>query len=131
MSSRLGLRNGGHRIGARENQGDGAAALPVVEEDRTGRAGDGGISSRSRSISSASFHSMRPFSDGLTLAQLPSSKARRAAATVRSTSALSPSGTLAITAPVAGLYTSKVLPEAAPTILPSISIFDERPRKFV
>ena len=88
-------------------------------------------SSRSRSMRSASRHSKRPFSDGLTLAQTPSSKARRAAATARSTSALSPSGTLAITAPVAGLYTSNVLPEAALTILPSMSIFDERPRKFV
>ena len=77
---------------------------------------------------SAMRHRMRPFSAGLTLAQIPLSKARRAAATAKSTSALSASGTLAITAPVAGLNTSKVLPEAALAILPSISIFGEPPR---
>jgi hypothetical protein len=46
---------------------------------------------------------MRPRSDGLTLAQRRSSKARLAAATAISTSFLSASGTLAMTAPVAGL----------------------------
>src|SRR5262249_51784035 len=77
------------------------------------------------------LHIMRLFSDGLTLAHTPSSKARRAAATARSTSALSADGTLAITAPVAGLTTSKVSPETAPTIFPSISILGVLPSNVV
>src|SRR5581483_1508849 len=51
-------------------------------------------------------------------AQLPFSKAARAALTARSTSSLSHSATLASTLPVAGLMLSKVLPEAAGTYLP-------------
>jgi len=83
---------------------------------------------RSRSIRSAMRHRIRPRSDGLILPQRLSSNARRAAATAKSPSALSPSDTLAITPPVAGLHTAKVLPETAPTILPSISIRGVRPR---
>src|SRR5215467_3806191 len=55
-------------------------------------------------------------------AHRPSSKVRRAAFTARSMSSLSPSATRASTCPVAGLTVSKVLPDAASTHLPSISI---------
>jgi hypothetical protein len=53
--------------------------------------------------------------------QGPVSNARRAAVTAASMSAASPSATLAIGSPVAGLNTSKVLPDLAFTHLPSIS----------
>ena len=56
--------------------------------------------------------------------QGPVSKARRAAATARSMSALSPAGTCAMISSVAGSSTGKVLPLRAATHLPSISIFD-------
>ena len=49
-----------------------------------------------------------------------SSKAFRAASTARSTS--SPSGTLAMTLPVAGLMTSNVCPSAASTLSPPMTI---------
>ncbi len=48
-------------------------------------------------------------------------KARRAAATARSMSALSPSASVAMTAPVEGLTEGKVLPLAAGTQRPSIN----------
>src|SRR6202045_1830175 len=62
-------------------------------------------------------------SDGVMLAHGEDSNARRAAWTAASTSAASPSATRAITRPVAGFVTSKVLPEAAATHLPLISSF--------
>src|SRR5829696_7787750 len=62
----------------------------------------------------------RPRADGVMRAQGPLSKARRAAFTAKSTSALSPSATRATTSPVAGSVTSKVLPDWAGTHLPSI-----------
>ena len=49
------------------------------------------------------------------------SKARRAAATARSTSASLPSATVAMTCSVAGLRVLKVRPEADGTCWPSIS----------
>src|SRR5262245_25756883 len=63
---------------------------------------------------------MRPRSWAVTSRQ--PSKARRAAATAASTSFAPASGTLAMTSSVAGFMTSKVLPEAAGTKTPSISI---------
>src|ERR1700733_6244070 len=80
-------------------------------------------SSRLASSRSASFQISCPRCevDSLRL-QGPSSKALRAAVTARSTSSLSASGTRAITSPVAGLYTGKVLPDAARTKRPSISM---------
>src|ERR1700686_3697407 len=64
-----------------------------------------------------------PRSDGVMLAHGEDSNARRAALTAASTSPSSPSATRAITSPVAGFVTSKVLPEAAATHLPLISSF--------
>src|ERR1700736_6781060 len=64
-----------------------------------------------------------PRSEGVMVAHGPDSRARRAACTAASMSALSPSATCAITLPVAGFVTSKVLPEAAATHLPLINIF--------
>src|SRR5215211_5943555 len=62
---------------------------------------------------------MRPRSRAETFDHLPS-KARRAAATALSMSALSPSATSASVAPVAGLGVVKVLPDSASTHLPSM-----------
>ena len=78
-------------------------------------------SSRLRSTSSANFHNSRPRSDAVIFRHGPSSKARRAARTARSTSSLSASATVVSTVPVAGLYTGKVLPDAAPTHSSSIN----------
>src|SRR5580765_5729086 len=66
---------------------------------------------------------MRPRSRAFIFFHGPFSKAFRAALAALSTSALSPSATLAMTSPVAGLRVSKVLPLCASTHLPSISIF--------
>src|SRR5581483_3713632 len=67
---------------------------------------------------------------GVRLGHLPSSKARRAAATASSTSALSPSATNANTSSLAGLMVSKVLPDFAATHLPLISnLVGDRRRK--
>src|ERR1700722_13115252 len=79
-------------------------------------------SSRLASSKSATFQISWPRCEGDILLHGPSSKARRAAVTARSTSSLSASGTRAITSPVAGLYTGKVLPDAARTKRPSISM---------
>jgi hypothetical protein len=57
-------------------------------------------------------------SEGAIFAQVPFSKAARAAFTARSTSSLSPDATWFRTLPVAGLMLSKVLPEADGTYLP-------------
>src|SRR6266850_168475 len=62
---------------------------------------------------------MRPRSRALILDHLPS-KARRAAATALSMSALSPSATSASVSPVEGLGVVNVLPDSASTHLPSI-----------
>ncbi len=62
---------------------------------------------------------MRPRSRAETFDHLPS-KARRAAATALSMSALSPSATSASVAPVAGFGVVKVLPDSASTHLPSM-----------
>src|ERR1700730_14171140 len=62
-------------------------------------------------------------SEGVMVAHGPDSKARRAARTARSISALSPSAARAIVFAVAGFLTSKVLPDKAATHLPSISSF--------
>ena len=51
----------------------------------------------------------------------PSSKARRAAATARSTSAASPSATCVSTSPVAGFTVSNVFPDAASTHSPPMN----------
>src|SRR5436190_23486665 len=53
--------------------------------------------------------------------QGPSSNALRAALTARSTSALSPSATLQMTSPVAGLSVSNVLPETLSCHLPPMN----------
>src|SRR5262245_35291467 len=53
---------------------------------------------------------------------LPSSKTRRAALAARSTSMASPSATCASSEPSAGFTVAKVLPEAASTHFPSMSI---------
>jgi hypothetical protein len=65
---------------------------------------------------------MRPRSRAFIFRHGPFSNAFRAALTALSTSALSPSATLAITSPVAGLSVSNVLPLVESTHLPSISI---------
>ena len=62
-----------------------------------------------------------PLSDVLISFQGPDSKALRAAFTAASISALSPSAALAITSPVAGFSTSKVLPDFASSHLPLIN----------
>ena len=72
------------------------------------------------SMSSASFKRRRLRWAGAMRDHLPDSKARRAAATARSTSSLSQAAILAMTSPVAGLTQSKVCPEAASTYLPSM-----------
>ena len=67
-------------------------------------------SSRFFIISSASFSMMRLRLAGGMLAQVPLSKAARAAFTAASTSACSQAATLVSTWPVAGFTQSKVLP---------------------
>src|SRR3970040_1895992 len=74
-------------------------------------------------IRSPIFQISLPRSDGVLDAHGPDSKARRAALTAASTSALSPSATWVITSPVEGLVTANVLPDTADTHLPSINIF--------
>src|SRR5579863_3586372 len=89
------------------------------------------LSSDSSSASSPVYFEMRspirhtslPRSDGVMADHGPDSKARRAARTAASMSSLSPSAARAMVAPVAGFFTSKVLPDAAGTHLPSISSF--------
>src|SRR5271166_6350742 len=71
----------------------------------------------------------RPRSEPLIFGHLPLSKALRAACTARLMSSRSPSATLAITSPVAGLYDGNVLPDAASTNLPSINILRGLPTK--
>src|SRR5919112_3477285 len=71
------------------------------------------------SMSCASLYIIRPRSRAETFDQGPS-KARRAAATALSMSALSPSETSARVAPVAGFGVVKVLPDSASTHLPSM-----------
>ena len=71
------------------------------------------------SMSCASLYIMRPRSRAETFDHDPS-KARRAAATALSISALSPSATSASVAPVAGFGVVKVLPDSASTHLPSM-----------
>ena len=67
---------------------------------------------------------------GVSRGHTPPSNAARAARTALSISTLSPSATRASTSPVAGLYTSNVLPLAADTHCPSMSIFRGVLRKF-
>src|ERR1700674_5904565 len=89
------------------------------------------LSSDSSSASSSAYFEIRspmrqiilPRSEGVMVAHGPDSRARRAACTAASMSALSPSATRAMTLPVAGFMTSKVLPETAGTHLPLMSIF--------
>src|SRR5215207_9695231 len=71
------------------------------------------------SMSCASLYIMRPRSRAETFDHEPS-RARRAAATALSMSALSPSETSASVAPVAGFGVVKVLPDSASTHLPSM-----------
>lgn len=73
-------------------------------------------STRSASLSSSNCRSA-----GFHLLHGPL-KALRAAATARSMSSRSPSATCASSSPVAGLRLSNVLPDAAATHRPSISI---------
>ena len=74
-------------------------------------------------ISAANLARLRPRLPAAQVAQpLRSSKARRAASTARSTSAGPPSGAVAMTAPLAGLTTSKVCPSAASTDSPPMTI---------
>jgi hypothetical protein len=65
---------------------------------------------------------IRPRSDALMRRHGPESNARRAAATAKSMSVLSPSATWQITLPVDGSVVSNVFPEALETHRPSISI---------
>ena len=75
-------------------------------------------------ISEANLASVRPRLPAAQVAQpLRSSNARRAASTARSTSAGPPSGTVAMTFPVAGLTTSNVWPSAASTDSPPMTIW--------
>ena len=67
-------------------------------------------------------HRVYGASDGAIRGHGPSSNALRAASTARFTSSTSASGTCVSTSPVAGLYTGNVLPEAAATKRPSISM---------
>src|SRR5437588_4956684 len=79
--------------------------------------------SSSRRTMSAARSRIRPRSRGLVLGHHePSSNARRAAVTARSTSFESASGTVATTSPVAGFTTSKRPPATASTHLPSTNI---------
>src|SRR5215212_5941817 len=87
--------------------------LPLSE---VSRAASSGVRA---SMSWASLYIMRPRSRAETFDQGPS-KARRAAATALSMSALSPSATSARVAPVAGFGVVKVLPDSASTHLPSM-----------
>ena len=75
-------------------------------------------SSRFFIISSASFSMMRLRLAGGMLAQVPLSKAARAAFTAASTSACSQAATLVSTWPVAGFTQSKVLPVSEGVNLP-------------
>ena len=70
-------------------------------------------------MSCESLYSMRPRSRAEIFDHLPS-KARRAASTALSMSALSPSATSASVSPVAGFGVVKVLPDSASTHLPSM-----------
>src|SRR2546421_9574754 len=89
------------------------------------------LSSDSSSASSSVYFEMRSptrhtillRSEAVIAGQGPDSKARRAARTAASISALSPSAARAIVAPFAGFLTSKVFSEAAGSHLPSISSF--------
>ena len=78
------------------------------------------ISSACVFIRSTSRSRIWPRSDARMVRQGPS-KARRAAATARSTSASLPSATVAMTCSVAGLRVLKVRPEADGNVRPSIS----------
>src|ERR1700761_1607040 len=78
-------------------------------------------SSMSRSTRSASFSSIAWRCAGLNLDHGPSN-ASRAAVTARSMSSASPSATWARISPVAGLRVSNVLPDAASSHLPPISM---------
>ena len=80
-------------------------------------------SSKFFSIKSASLLISRPRARASIFFHGPVSNALRAALTAKSTSALSPSATWAITSPVAGLSVSNVLPLAASRHVPSISSF--------
>src|ERR1044072_1187902 len=84
-------------------------------------ARSGGFSS----ISCAGFLRMRARPRAERFDHLPS-KARRAATTALSMSALSPSATSARVAPVAGLGVVKVLPDSASTHLPSMKSWSLR-----
>ena len=89
------------------------------------------LSSDSSSASSSVYfemrspirHTTRARSEGVIAGQGPDSNARRAARTAVSISALSPSAARAMVAPVAGFLTSKVIPVAAGSHLPSMSSF--------
>src|SRR5918995_3321672 len=72
------------------------------------------------SMSCESLYIMRPRSRAEIFDHLPS-KARRAASTALSMSALSPSATSASFCPVAGFGESNVLPDSASTHCPSIN----------
>ena len=72
----------------------------------------------------ANFASVRPRLPAAQVLQpFGSSKAFRAASTARSTSALPPSGAVAMTLAVAGFTISNVWPSAASTVWPPITIF--------
>src|SRR5256885_16594071 len=70
---------------------------------------------------SASLLSSRPRSEAFIFDQGPSSKARRAALTARSTSALSPSATWQMVSPVAGFTVANVLLETLSSHLPPMN----------
>ncbi len=77
------------------------------------RVSSSASSSAWRSISAANLSSTRLRSRGGRRDQTPASKARRAAATARSTSGASQAATSASRRPSIGLTQSKVAPEAA------------------
>lgn len=81
------------------------------------------------SISSRMRQTIRLRSDGLILPQGPSTSARRAAATAKSTSTPSPLAAVEISAPVAGSNTGNVSPVNASMHLPSMRCPTGRPRK--
>jgi hypothetical protein len=72
-------------------------------------------------MSAASLRSLRSCSSGGRNRQRPSSNARRADATARSTSAADPAAAVAACSPVAGSMTGIVVPSSDGTTSPSIT----------
>ena len=92
-----------------------SAYLPTHTGLPWSRVSSSASSSRLASMRSAIFHSSRARCAPVMSRQPGDSKAARAAATARSTSAASPAGMLASTSPVAGLSVSRRRPDRAST----------------